>query len=303
MSSPVLNALNTRLDAASIAFMLDHGEAKALIVPDTEFSTVIGAALKRAEARPLIIDYDDRDYEGPRRTAGRPRLRGALVAVRDEAYEHTGAGRRMRMQASRSTTPRATGDPKEVVYHHRGRDLPRRQQHPRWRSPHICISGQCRCSIATAGAFPGRSAREGGACMSACARCAQADLRPLRRAQGDPHCAARRSSLGSILLDARHDGQPLPPSRFPTAAAPPPARRAQGDGRNRPAPALRSDEDLRAGWVSDWKDEMECARSRRPAHLKARQGVRYHARSRRSTSLDYASTQPVPAPADKRWAK
>src|ERR1700719_3801996 len=64
MCGAVLNTINTRLDAASIAFMLDHGEAKALIV-DVEFSTVIGAALKRAKARPLIIDYDDREYEGP----------------------------------------------------------------------------------------------------------------------------------------------------------------------------------------------------------------------------------------------
>jgi fatty-acyl-CoA synthase len=67
--------LNTRLDAASIAFMLDHGEANTLIV-DREFSAVIGAALKRAKARPVVIDYDDPEYDSPG-TAGRPRLRGA----------------------------------------------------------------------------------------------------------------------------------------------------------------------------------------------------------------------------------
>src|ERR1700722_14552296 len=61
MCGAVLNALNTRLDAASIAFMLDHGEAKALIV-DREFSAVVGAALERAKARPLLIDYDDPEY-------------------------------------------------------------------------------------------------------------------------------------------------------------------------------------------------------------------------------------------------
>jgi 3-(methylthio)propionyl---CoA ligase len=75
MCGDVLNALNTRLDAASIAFMLDHGEANTLIV-DREFSAVIGAALKRAKARPLVIDYDDPEYDSPG-TAGRPRLRGA----------------------------------------------------------------------------------------------------------------------------------------------------------------------------------------------------------------------------------
>ena len=50
MCGAVLNTLNTRLDAASIAFMLDHGEAKALIV-DREYSDVIGAALKLAAGR------------------------------------------------------------------------------------------------------------------------------------------------------------------------------------------------------------------------------------------------------------
>ena len=75
MCGAVLNALNTRLDAASIAFMLDHGEANTLIV-DREFSAVIGAALKRAKARPVVIDYDDPEYDSPG-TAGRPRLRGA----------------------------------------------------------------------------------------------------------------------------------------------------------------------------------------------------------------------------------
>src|ERR1700760_4295465 len=61
MLGAVLNALNTRLDAASIAFMLDHGEAKVLIV-DREFSSVAREALKLAEARPLVIDYVDPEF-------------------------------------------------------------------------------------------------------------------------------------------------------------------------------------------------------------------------------------------------
>src|SRR5271166_4893012 len=58
MCGAVLNTLNTRLDAAAVAFMLDHGEAKAIIV-DRDFSPVIAAALKRAKSRPLVVDYDD----------------------------------------------------------------------------------------------------------------------------------------------------------------------------------------------------------------------------------------------------
>ena len=85
MCGAVLNALNTRLDAASIAFMLDHGEAKALIV-DREFSGIIAEALKRAKARPLIIDYDDPEYCGPGERLGSLDYE-ALIAEGNEAYE------------------------------------------------------------------------------------------------------------------------------------------------------------------------------------------------------------------------
>ena len=63
MCGAVLNTLNTRLDAAALAFTLDHGEAKALIV-DREFSKVMAEALTLAKVRPLVIDYDDPEYEG-----------------------------------------------------------------------------------------------------------------------------------------------------------------------------------------------------------------------------------------------
>src|SRR6202040_955833 len=58
MAGAVLNALNIRLDAETIAFILAHGEAKALIT-DREFSPVIEKALARLETRPLVIDIDD----------------------------------------------------------------------------------------------------------------------------------------------------------------------------------------------------------------------------------------------------
>jgi fatty-acyl-CoA synthase len=58
MTGGVLNTLNTRLDAAIIAFTLDHGEAKVLIT-DREFSRTIEEALALAKVKPLVIDYDD----------------------------------------------------------------------------------------------------------------------------------------------------------------------------------------------------------------------------------------------------
>lgn len=64
MAGGVLNALNIRLDAASIAFQLDHGGAKIILV-DPEFSTVIDEALKlMSGSKPFVIDVDDATYTG-----------------------------------------------------------------------------------------------------------------------------------------------------------------------------------------------------------------------------------------------
>src|SRR5262252_1892718 len=63
MTGAVFNALNTRLDAAILAFTLDHAETKVLIV-DREFSKVMKEALASAKAKPLVIDYDDPEFTG-----------------------------------------------------------------------------------------------------------------------------------------------------------------------------------------------------------------------------------------------
>src|SRR5256885_5080219 len=61
MCGAVLDTINTRLDAATIAFQLDHAEAKLLIV-DREFSKLAKDALALAKAKPLVIDYADAEY-------------------------------------------------------------------------------------------------------------------------------------------------------------------------------------------------------------------------------------------------
>src|SRR4051794_22254622 len=63
MTQGVLNTLNTRLDAAAIAFSLDHAETKVLIT-DREFSKTAREALALAKVKPLVIDYDDPEYSG-----------------------------------------------------------------------------------------------------------------------------------------------------------------------------------------------------------------------------------------------
>ena len=58
MTTAVLHAINTRLDPHIIAFMLDHADAKVLII-DTEFAPVVREALAQARVRPLVINYRD----------------------------------------------------------------------------------------------------------------------------------------------------------------------------------------------------------------------------------------------------
>src|SRR5262245_41380840 len=64
MAGAVLHSLNTRLDAEAIAFMLDHAESEVVLV-DREFAAVMRAALARSTRRPLVIDVDDPEYDGP----------------------------------------------------------------------------------------------------------------------------------------------------------------------------------------------------------------------------------------------
>src|SRR5207248_7958058 len=64
MAGAVLNTINTRLDAAIIAFTLDHGDAKVLIT-DREYSAVVKEAVASCKNKPLVIDYDDPEFTGP----------------------------------------------------------------------------------------------------------------------------------------------------------------------------------------------------------------------------------------------
>ena len=117
MAGAVLNALNYRLDARTIAFLLEHSEAKVLIT-DREFAETIEAALGQSRRRPLVIDIDDPLYEGDGRRLGETDYE-ALLAEGDPELEPVRPADEWQAICLLYTSG-TTGNPKGVVYHHRG---------------------------------------------------------------------------------------------------------------------------------------------------------------------------------------
>ena len=122
MAGAVLNTLNTRLDPEAIAFMLDHGEAKALIV-DPEFSALIAKALPlRTTTTPLLlIEVQDALYDQPAQALGGTTYED-FVAQGDAQFAWQMPGDEWDAIALNYTSG-TTGNPKGVVYHHRGAAL------------------------------------------------------------------------------------------------------------------------------------------------------------------------------------
>ena len=125
MTGAVLHSINTRLDAAVIAFQLDHAETKLLIV-DREFSLVIQEALALCKSAPIVIDYDDPIYPDDA-----PHPKGPMIGeleymgfmdTGDETFEWVKPDDEWDAIALNYTSG-TTGNPKGVVSHHRGAAL------------------------------------------------------------------------------------------------------------------------------------------------------------------------------------
>jgi 3-(methylthio)propionyl---CoA ligase len=159
MVGAVLHALNTRLDAGIIAFQLDHANTKVLIV-DREFAPVMREALGLAKVNPLILDYDDPEF--PQDSDRLSYLDyEEFIATGDPAYAWRMPDDEWDAIALNYTSG-TTGNPKGVVYHHRGAALmcyanpiaTGMQRHPvyLWTLPMFHCNGWCfPWSIATVG--------------------------------------------------------------------------------------------------------------------------------------------------------
>ncbi|MGA8079150.1 MAG: acyl-CoA synthetase [Xanthobacteraceae bacterium] len=275
MAGAVLNTINTRLDAAVTAFIFDHGEAKAVIA-DREYSKVVKDALAACKARPLVIDYDD------------PEFAGAGERLGDLEYEEfLGEGDadfRWLMPDDEwdaialNYTSGTTGDPKGVVYHHRGAYLLAMAnvitcglgKHPvyLWTLPMFHCNGWC---------FPWTLSVVAGThvCLRAVRAAPIFDAIATHKVT---HLCGAPIVMSTLLNASQTERKPLPQQvEFVTAASPPPesvlaAMKTAGFDVTH---VYGLTETYGPASVNDWHREWDALGSAEQAVKKARQGVRY----------------------------
>ena len=292
MIGAVLNTLNTRLDAPALAFILDHAECK-LLLTDREYSSLISEALTLTKSKPIIIDIDDSLAEGGE-LIGEMEYE-AFLATGDPEFEWQGPSDEWQA-ISLNYTSGTTGDPKGVVYHHRGAYLSAMgnavswslPKHPvyLWTLPMFHCNGWC---------FPWTMTAVGGTHVCLRKIEASAIYSEMQRNNVDHMCGA--PIILSMLINASDEDKAKAPSgvKFMVAAAPPPAAvLAEMDSMGFDVTHVYGltetyGPSVLCDWNSDWNDKSVEDR----AALKARQGVRYHALAGLDV-MDPETMKPVP---------
>lgn len=295
MAGAVLNTLNTRLDAEALAFMLDHGEAKALIV-DPEFTGVIAKALKlRTCTEPLLVIQVDDALYGPAATQVGSISYEDFVAQGDADFAWEMPEDEWDAIALNYTSG-TTDNPKGVVYHHRGAainaisnvlewDMPKHSVYL-WTLPMFHCNGWC---------FPWTVAARAG--VNVCLRRVEAKaIFDAIRDHGVTHyCGA--PIVQSLLVNAPAELKVGIPAgvKAMVAGAAPPASMIEG------MEAMGFDLTHVYGLTETYGPATVCAKHEawqqldigERARLNARQGVRYHLQ-REVRVMDPETLQPVP---------